>query len=101
VPGTWRYTRTRGDGTQTEPYESATLFETEARGFLVAGDDKLLVDYESLGREALLAIPTSDHYLPLLYVIGTRQRGDAITFPAQGVDGGSISMLSVRVGHRS
>jgi len=84
-----------------EPYEWATRFETEARGLLLAGDDKLLVDYESLGREALLSIPTLDHYLPLLYVIGTRQRGDAISFPVEGVDGGSISMLSVRVGHRT
>jgi 4,5-DOPA dioxygenase extradiol len=50
------------------------------------------------GREALLSIPTPDHYLPLLYVIGTRQQGDSITFPVEGVDGGSISMLSVRVG---
>ena len=55
-------------------------------------------DYESLGREALLSIPTPDHYLPLLYVIGTRQANDSISFPVEGVDGGSISMLSVRVG---
>ena len=64
----------------------------------MTGDHTPLVDYESLGREALLSIPTPDHYLPLLYVIGTRQQGDSITFPVEGVDGGSISMLSVRVG---
>jgi len=39
-----------------------------------------------------------DHYLPLLYVIGTRQQGDSISFPVERVDGGSISMLSVQVG---
>ena len=49
-------------------------------------------------REALLSIPTPDHYLPLLYVIGTRQASDSMTFPVEGVDGGSISMLSVQVG---
>jgi 4,5-DOPA dioxygenase extradiol len=64
----------------------------------VTGDHKPLVDYESLGREALLSIPTPDHYLPLLYVIGTRQQRDSISFPVEGVDGGSISMLSVCVG---
>jgi aromatic ring-opening dioxygenase catalytic subunit (LigB family) len=53
---------------------------------------------ESLGHEALLSIPTPDHYLPLLYVIGARQKNDAISFPVEGVDGGSISMLTVRVG---
>ena len=81
-----------------DPYDWAVRFEREARDLLLAGDHKPLVDYESLGREALLSIPTPDHYLPLLYVIGTRQQGDSITFPVEGVDGGSISMLSVRVG---
>lgn len=81
-----------------EPYDWAVRFEAEARGLLIAGDHKPLVEYESLGREAMLSIPTPDHYLPLLYVIGTRQKGDAVTFPVEGVDGGSISMLAVRVG---
>jgi 4,5-DOPA dioxygenase extradiol len=29
----------------------------------------------------MLSIPTPDHYLPLLYVIATRQQGELITFP--------------------
>ncbi len=81
-----------------DPYEWAVRFEVEAKGLLLAGDDRPLVDYESLGRDALLSIPTPDHYLPLLYVIGARQQHDAIGFPVEGVDGGSISMLAVRVG---
>ena len=54
--------------------------------------------YEKLGPAAMLSVPTPDHYLPLLYVIATRQPGEIITFPVEGVDGGSISMLSVNVG---
>jgi 4,5-DOPA dioxygenase extradiol len=81
-----------------DPYDWAVRFETEARGLLLAGEHKSLVDYESLGREALLSVPTPDHYLPLLYVIGTRQEDDAVTFPVEGVDGGSISMLAVQIG---
>ena len=46
----------------------------------------------------MLSIPTPDHYLPLLYVIGARQGDDLVSFPVEGVDGGSISMLAVRVG---
>jgi 4,5-DOPA dioxygenase extradiol len=84
-----------------DPYDWAVRFETEARGLLLAGDHKPLVDYESLGQEALLSIPTPDHYLPLLYIIGSRQQKDPITFPVEGVDGGSISMLTVRVGGAS
>ena len=57
-----------------------------------------LVNYESLGRDALLSIPTPDHYLPLLYVLGLRRPDDVVSFPASGIDGGSVSMLSVRLG---
>jgi 4,5-DOPA dioxygenase extradiol len=65
----------------------------------VAGEHRPLVDYESLGRDALLSIPTPDHYLPLLYVIGTRQPEDVATFPVEGIEGGSVSMLTVRLSH--
>ena len=65
---------------------------------MLAGDFKPLVDYENLGPAAMLSVPTPDHYLPLLYVVATQQPGENITFPVEGVDGGSISMLSVRVG---
>jgi 4,5-DOPA dioxygenase extradiol len=41
-----------------------------------------------------------DHYLPLLHVIGTRQQDEVVTFPVEGVDGWSISMLTVQVGGR-
>lgn len=81
-----------------DPYDWAVRFETEARQMMLAGDYKPLIDYEKLGPSALLSIPTPDHYLPLLYVIATAQKREVITFPVEGVDGGSISMLSVRVG---
>jgi 4,5-DOPA dioxygenase extradiol len=81
-----------------DPYDWAMRFEQQAREMLLAGEHKPLIDYEKLGRDALLSIPTPDHYLPLLYVMATRQQGEKIQFPVEGVDGGSISMLSVQVG---
>jgi len=81
-----------------DPYDWAVRFETEARRWMLAGEHKPLIDYEKLGPDARLSIPTPDHYLPLLYVLATQQHGDAVTFPVQGVDGGSISMLAVQVG---
>ena len=81
-----------------DPYDWAVRFESAARDFMLAGDFEPLVNYEALGKDALLSIPTPDHYLPLLYVLGCRQQGDGIGFPVEGVDGGSISMLSVQVG---
>lgn len=83
-----------------EPYDWALRFEAEAKRFLLAGNDEGLVAYEKLGRDALLSVPTPEHYLPLLYVIAMRQPGDVITFPVEGIDGGSISMLTVHVGPR-
>jgi 4,5-DOPA dioxygenase extradiol len=81
-----------------EPYDWATRFENTARNLMIARDYAPLIDYESLGRDARLSIPTPEHYLPLLYVLGARQPSDALTFPVEGVDGGSISMLSVQIG---
>jgi 4,5-DOPA dioxygenase extradiol len=81
-----------------DPYDWAVRFETDAKEMMIAGEYKPLIEYETLGPEALLSIPTPDHYLPLLYVLATRQQSEIITFPIEGVDGGSISMLTVQVG---
>ena len=81
-----------------EPYDWAIRFETTAKELIQVGDYKPLVNYETLGQDAMLSIPTPDHYLPLLYVIASKQNPEAITFPVEGVEGGSISMLGVQVG---
>jgi 4,5-DOPA dioxygenase extradiol len=81
-----------------EPYEWAVRFEARARQLMQARQYGELIDYEQLGADAALSIPTPDHYLPLLYVLGTAQNGEPIGFPVSGVDGGSISMLAVQIG---
>jgi 4,5-DOPA dioxygenase extradiol len=80
------------------PFDWAVRFEQEARRLILAGDHQPLIAYETLGRDALLSVPTPDHYLPLLYVIALAGPGEPIRFPVEGVDGGSVSMLSVQVG---
>ncbi len=85
-------------GHRVEPFDWAIRFEERARQALLTGDDHTLVAYEDLGRDATLSIPTPDHYLPLLYVIATRREGEPVSFPVEGVDGGSVSMLTVRIG---
>ena len=65
---------------------------------ILAGELEPLVNYETLGPDAALSIPTPDHYLPLLYVLAAGQSGEQIRFPVEGVDGGSVSMLAVQVG---
>ena len=81
-----------------EPFDWAVRFETAARELISRGEHAPLVDYESMGKDALLSAPTPDHYLPLLYVLAQQQADDAVTFPVEGFDGGSVSMLTVQIG---
>ncbi len=80
------------------PYDWAVRFERRAKELMLAHDFEPLVQYDGLGPDAILSVPTPDHYLPLLYVLGAWRVGDAIAFPVEGVDGGSISMLAVSAG---
>ena len=52
----------------------------------------------NLGKAANLAVPTNEHYLPLLYVLGMQQPNEPVSFFAEGLPLGSISMRSVKVG---
>ena len=81
-----------------EPYDWASRFEAKARASILARDREPLIHYETLGPDAALSIPTPEHYLPLLYILGAMRQDDAVAFPVEGVDGGSISMLAVQIG---
>lgn len=73
----------------------ASAFERQVKDLLLSGQDEPLMDFAGLGQAAQLAVPTPDHYLPLLYVLGARRKEDAVRFPVEGFDGGSISMLAL------
>ena len=85
-------------GHPRDPYDWAVRFESTVRQMILAGENKPLINYEMLGKDAVLSIPTPDHYLPLPYVLAARQSNENIRFPVEGVDGGSILMLSVQIG---
>ena len=85
-------------GEAAEPLDWAQRFDAAVRGAIARGDDAALVAYEALGNDARLSAPTPEHFLPLLYVLGARRDGDPVAFPIEGIDGGSISMLSVQIG---
>jgi hypothetical protein len=61
-------------------------------------DHKALIEYQKLGPAALLAIPTPDHYFPLLYTLGLKDKEDSIQFFNDKYVAGSLSMTSVRIG---
>jgi len=81
-------------GEDAAPYDWATRFNDLARGHIAAGRHSPLIGYEDLGEDARLSIPTPEHYLPLLYVLGAQREGDAVSFATDGIELGSISMLS-------
>lgn len=81
-----------------DPYDWAVRFEGAARAWMDAGDWSPLVNYEQAGKDAQLSAPTPEHFLPLLYVLGSAKEDDEVSYPVEGFDGGSISMLCVQVG---
>jgi 4,5-DOPA dioxygenase extradiol len=83
---------------EVEPFDWALGFEQRACDLIVKGEHQPLIEYETLGRDALLSVPTPEHYLPLLYILALQTKGEPVNFPVDGFDGGSISMLSVRIG---
>jgi 4,5-DOPA dioxygenase extradiol len=83
---------------QVEPYDWAVRFENQARELILAADDGPLIAYETLGPDAMLSVPTPEHFLPLIYILGLRREGDLVSFPIEGVDGGSVSMLAIKIG---
>ncbi len=79
-------------------YDWAVGFDEWARDRIEAGDVGALADYRSLGETASRAVPTNDHYLPLLYAMALRGAEEPVAFTYEGMEMGSLSMRCVRIG---
>lgn len=79
-------------------HDWADRFNQQVKAALLAGDDQSLVDYAALGDDAARSIPTPEHYLPLLYILGAREPAERPSFFTDSIDMGSVSMLGVRYG---
>lgn len=62
-----------------------------------SGTHDRLIRYESLGREALLSIPTPEHYLPLIYTLALQDSKDDVSFFNDKAVAGSLTMTSVKI----
>lgn len=65
---------------------------------ILAQNHKLLIEYEKLGAGALKAIPTPDHFYPLLYALALQDKTDEIEIFNDKAVGGSLTMTSVKIG---
>ncbi|MBM3123789.1 MAG: 4,5-DOPA dioxygenase extradiol [Chloroflexi bacterium] len=79
-------------------YDWAREFDHQVRNWILADDHDPIVHYEKHGQAAQLAINTAEHYVPLLYSLALKEEGEPISFFAEKVWGGSVSMRSVRFG---
>jgi len=83
---------------QDTAYDWALEFDEKIKRLIVSGEHDSIIHYPNLGQTARLAVPTNEHYLPLLYVLAQQDRGDEIRFFADKVTLGSISMRSLKIG---
>jgi 4,5-DOPA dioxygenase extradiol len=89
----WEKINTPGYG-----FDWALKMNDTFKQLITDGDYKPLIHYESLGAEAKLAIPTPEHYLPLLYSLGLKGSKDNISFFNDKAVAGSLTMTSVKIG---
>jgi 4,5-DOPA dioxygenase extradiol len=80
------------------PHPWAEEFDAWVADACITRDAGALVDYRSAGLIARLALPTDEHYLPLLYAAAMADESDEVTFPYTGIDMASMSMRCVRFG---
>jgi 4,5-DOPA dioxygenase extradiol len=83
---------------QDAAFDWALEFDELLRKRILAGDHSAIVQYSQFGRLATLSIPTAEHFLPLLYTLATQEEGEPVSFFADKVTLGSISMRGVRIG---
>lgn len=76
----------------------AQEFNQRVRAAVLGDDPQQLVTYTGWGRAAQLAVPSVEHFLPLLYVLGCRQGEEPVAIIADGIEAGTLSMLSAAVG---
>jgi len=86
-------------GLNTEfAHDWAIELNEKVKAHIISGNYKELIDYQSMGKAATLAIPTPDHYFPLLYSLALKDSKDAVAFFNDKYVAGSISMTSLQIG---
>ncbi len=79
-------------------FDWAGEFDEKVKKNLLSGNHDELMHYRKMGRTSLLAVPTLDHYLPMIYTIALRQRNEPLAFFHEGFQYGSVSMRCFKIG---
>jgi 4,5-DOPA dioxygenase extradiol len=78
-------------------YDWALEASNKMKKFILSNDHKQLTNYKLQGREFDLAIPTPEHYLPLLYALALKDDNEKISLFNDKAVGGSLTMTSVKI----
>jgi len=78
-------------------YDWAFEASEKMKKFILSGDHKQLINYQSQGKEFNLAIPTPEHYLPLLYALALKEENEKVSLFNDKAVGGSLTMMSVKI----
>lgn len=79
-------------------FDWATEYDAKVKHWILEDEHEAIIHYEEHGRAAMLAVNSAEHYLPLLYVLGLKEKDEPISFFAEKIWGGSLSMRCVRFG---
>ncbi len=79
-------------------YDWAIEAREKANNWLIDGDFQNLIDYEKQGTFLQIAVPTPDHFLPLIYSLGLKHKSENLTLFNDELIAGSLSMTSVKIG---
>ena len=79
-------------------FDWATEANETMKKYILNGDHQQLIDYKSKGRAFDLAIPTPEHFLPLLYILALKEEHEEVTIFNDQTVAGSLSMTSVKIG---
>lgn len=79
-------------------FDWAAEYDARVTQWILEDDHDSIIHYEKYGKPALLSVNSAEHYLPLLYVLGMKDGAEPVTFFADKIWGGSISMRCVRIG---
>jgi 4,5-DOPA dioxygenase extradiol len=79
-------------------FDWAVEFDANIEQWILHHDHDPIIHYEKQGRAAMLSVNSAEHYLPLLYVLGAGEKDEPISFFAEKLWGGSLSMRCVRIG---
>ncbi len=78
-------------------YDWAIEASDKMKSHILNGDFKQLINYKSQGKEFELAIPTPEHYLPLLYTLALKEENEKISLFNDKAIGGSLTMTSLKI----